>query len=59
MKFEWDETKASINLDKHGVSFEEATEVFADRYMLIFSIQIILKQSIVILLSARQREGGC
>ena len=30
MNFEWDETKAAINLEKHRVSFEEATEVFAD-----------------------------
>ena len=30
MDFSWDETKATSNLAKHGVSFEEATEVFAD-----------------------------
>jgi len=28
--FEWDEKKAKINIDKHGVSFEEATSVFQD-----------------------------
>jgi uncharacterized DUF497 family protein len=28
--FEWDETKASINLEKHGVSFQEASSVFGD-----------------------------
>jgi uncharacterized DUF497 family protein len=28
--FEWDETKATSNLEKHGVSFEEAGSVFAD-----------------------------
>lgn len=28
--FEWDPTKASSNFKKHGVSFEEATEVFRD-----------------------------
>ena len=28
--FEWDERKASMNLKKHGVSFEEATSVFYD-----------------------------
>lgn len=32
MNFEWDETKARINQGKHGVSFPEATEVFADEY---------------------------
>jgi uncharacterized DUF497 family protein len=28
--FEWDPEKAQGNLNKHGVSFEEATEVFSD-----------------------------
>jgi uncharacterized DUF497 family protein len=31
MEFEWHISKATRNLAKHGVSFEEATEVFADR----------------------------
>jgi uncharacterized protein len=30
MTFEWDEGKASDNLAKHGVSFAEASTVFAD-----------------------------
>jgi uncharacterized DUF497 family protein len=30
MEFEWDSSKATANQDKHGVSFEEATEVFSD-----------------------------
>jgi len=30
MKFEWDPRKASRNLRKHGVSFDEAMTVFAD-----------------------------
>jgi uncharacterized DUF497 family protein len=30
VKFEWDDQKAFINLEKHGVSFGEATEVFYD-----------------------------
>jgi len=28
--FEWDPVKAKTNLQKHGVSFEEAAEVFLD-----------------------------
>ncbi len=28
--FEWDARKAAANLRKHGVSFDEATTVFAD-----------------------------
>jgi len=30
MKFEWDERKNCINQEKHGISFEEAKEVFDD-----------------------------
>ena len=30
MKYEWDEKKNKINQQKHGVSFEEAKEVFED-----------------------------
>ncbi|MCH8552916.1 MAG: BrnT family toxin [Natronospirillum sp.] len=30
MLFEWDEAKSRANLDKHGVSFEEAQSVFND-----------------------------
>ena len=32
IKFEWEETKASSNLKKHGVSFEEARTVFYDEH---------------------------
>ena len=28
--FEWDETKNQSNIEKHGISFEEAKEVFYD-----------------------------
>jgi uncharacterized DUF497 family protein len=30
MEFEWDPNKADKNLEKHDVSFEEASTVFAD-----------------------------
>ena len=30
LDFEWDSSKAASNLAKHGVSFEEASVVFAD-----------------------------
>lgn len=34
MEFEWDEEKATANLSKHTVSFEEAKSVFDDpRYV--------------------------
>jgi uncharacterized protein len=31
-EFEWDEVKAISNLEKHGVTFEEAAEVFLDPF---------------------------
>jgi uncharacterized DUF497 family protein len=30
MEFEWDEDKNSMNIKKHGISFEEAIAVFLD-----------------------------
>jgi uncharacterized DUF497 family protein len=32
IEFEWDEEKYAVNLRKHGVKFEEAAEVFFDRF---------------------------
>lgn len=32
MKFEWSQEKSISNLQKHGVSFEEAREVFDDPF---------------------------
>ncbi len=32
LEFEWDPKKAQSNLDKHGVSFDEAKTVFSDDY---------------------------
>ena len=32
LEFEWDEVKSAANLQKHGVSFEEAAEVFFDPF---------------------------
>ena len=37
MPFEWDEEKAKTNIDKHGVSFDEATSVFDDPLFLTFA----------------------
>lgn len=30
MEFEWDQAKADSNLEKHGVSFDEAATAFGD-----------------------------
>ena len=32
LEFEWDEEKYAVNLRKHNVKFEEAAEVFFDRF---------------------------
>ncbi|KAF3984789.1 MAG: BrnT family toxin [Methylococcales symbiont of Hymedesmia sp. n. MRB-2018] len=34
MKFEWDTEKERLNIQKHGVSFEQASYVFSDPYAL-------------------------
>ena len=33
MGFEWDEEKNRLNVEKHGVSFEEAVNVFNDVHL--------------------------
>jgi len=30
VKFEWDEQKNRINIEKHGISFEDANAIFED-----------------------------
>ena len=30
LRFEWDSRKSLSNIDKHGISFEEAVQVFGD-----------------------------
>jgi len=32
MKFEYDENKSSINLQKHGINFEDAKELWDDQF---------------------------
>ena len=37
LKFQWDEKKAKINLQKHSVSFEEAKTVLNDELSVTYS----------------------
>ncbi len=30
MEFEWDDNKNKVNLEKHGIDFEQAKEIFMD-----------------------------
>ena len=34
--FDWDENKNRINLEKHGIAFEEASTVFFDDRAILF-----------------------
>ena len=36
LQFEWDKNKAASNLNKHKVSFKEASTIFSDPLALIF-----------------------
>lgn len=36
IEFEWDSAKATANIKKHGVSFEEAQSVFYDEFAIQF-----------------------
>lgn len=36
LKFEWDENKNRSNIEKHGVSFAEASTVFYDECAILF-----------------------
>jgi uncharacterized DUF497 family protein len=70
MNFEWDSVKAETNRAKHGISFEEALTVFADRLARILNDpdhsvderrEIIIGHSVrhrLLLLSFVEREGA-
>lgn len=53
--FEWDQDKATSNLVKHGVSFEEAATVFADPYAVYLDDGSDLDRMVVIGTSLRER----
>lgn len=55
MKFEWDPAKAASNRRKHGVSFEEAAECFADPLALVLDEPRSPDRLILIGSSQRQR----
>lgn len=40
LKFEWDESKNQANIQKHGISFEEASSVFYDDQALIIDDEV-------------------
>ena len=36
INFEWDDNKNHINIEKHGIAFEEASTVFYDDYAILW-----------------------
>lgn len=38
--FEWDSEKARSNVDKHGITFEEAAETFLDPFALVGDVSV-------------------
>ena len=48
MEFEWDETKNLANISKHGLSFEQAKEIFAHDHTVIPSIYCEEKRYIAV-----------
>lgn len=60
MKFVWNRSKAEINWQKHGVSFDEASTVFDDRGKRISLTRRILKARCAIFVSEyRIRTVSC
>ena len=44
MRFEWDDVKAASNLEKHGVSFEEAAQIWDDPNLMVLNAKRIGKK---------------
>lgn len=71
MDFEWDQKKEQANIDKHGVSFAEATTVFGDPLELTihdpdhsigeyrFLSVGMSARSRLLVVSYAEREGSC
>ena len=41
MRFEWDDVKAASNLEKHGVSFEKAAQIWDDPNLMVLNAKHI------------------
>jgi uncharacterized DUF497 family protein len=55
VRFVWDERKAAANLEKHGVSFHEASSAFEDRLGAYYPDALHEDRFILIGYSRRQR----
>lgn len=60
MDYEWDQDKAASNLEKHGVTFEEAATVDEHRYLIMgqstagLIVSYTERDDVVRLISARE-----
>ena len=60
MDFEWDETKHSENVEKHGVGFAEASTVFGDPLeVTIFDPEHSAAEKLASSAWAYRRRGDC
>ena len=55
MRFAWHDEKAKSNAKKHGVSFDEASTVFADPLAVVIADAVNEERTIIIGLSTRHR----
>ncbi len=55
MRFSWDPRKAASNVRKHGVTFEEATTVFADPLAMLITDAVHASRTLIIGESIRRR----
>jgi uncharacterized DUF497 family protein len=55
VQFSWDPQKAASNVRKHGVTFEEATTVFADPLAMIVTEAVHAGRTLIIGESFRRR----
>jgi len=55
VRFSWDPLKAESNVRKHGVTFEEATTVFADPLAMVIADAIHASRTLIIGESIRRR----
>lgn len=57
MKYEWDEEKYFINLEKHGIRFEDALLVFNDIHALEFQDNESAKELRIVMIGFNVYKG--
>lgn len=57
LQFEWDENKAAVNAQKHGVTFAEASTVFANPLAVLFNDEAHSTQELREIMVGHSAEG--